>query len=122
MTNLLTRERPNGTGALLGRPFADLWGFDPFRSTGIEIERTEAGYTIEMAVAGFKPDQIEITLEDGILTVSGKNEKRSFSRSFTVPEDVDEEKIGAHVEHGMLTLTLTLLPKAQPKKIAITAN
>jgi HSP20 family molecular chaperone IbpA len=120
MTSLVNRER-NGEGGLLTRPFSDLWNWDPFRvqSFGVDIARTETGYTVEVPVPGFKPDQIEVTLEDGLLTVKGRSEKRNFSRTFTVPEDVDEERIEAQVEHGMLTLTLTLLPKAQPKRISV---
>ncbi len=127
MNNLSTRERAD-RGGLLGRPFADVWGMDPFRGFaspnygGIEIARTDAGYTVELPVAGFKPEQIDITLEGGLLTVTGNNEKRTFTRTFTVPEEVDSERIEAQVEHGMLTLTLNLQPKAQPKKISITAK
>jgi HSP20 family molecular chaperone IbpA len=124
---LVTRERNGGAGTLLGRPFGELWGLDPFRNfmntmngfNGMEVGRTDTGYTVEIPVAGFTPEQIDVTLEDGVLTVSGRNEKRQFSRSITVPEDIDDERIEARVEHGMLTLTLTLLPKAQPKKIAV---
>jgi len=115
------RERVNGPANVFARPFADLWGFDPLRnfSTGVEITRGENGYTVELAVAGFKPEEIDVRLEDGMLTVTGKNEKRSFTRTFTLPEDTDEERIEAKVEHGMLTLNLPLVPKAQPKKIEI---
>ena len=127
MTSLVNRER-TGDGGLLARPFGDLWSFDPIRllsnmpSYGIEISRTESGYAVEVPVPGYKPDQIEVTLEDGLLTVKGRTEKRNFSRTFTIPEDVDEERIEANVEHGMLTLILALQPKAQPKKIQITAK
>lgn len=127
MTSIVTRER-NGESGLLARPFSDLWNWDPMRmfsgvqSPGIEITRTEAGYAVEVPVAGFSPDQIDVTLEDGILTVKGKNEKRNFSRAFTIPEDVDQERIEAKVEHGMLTLTLALEPKAQPKRITIKSS
>jgi HSP20 family protein len=127
MTSLVTRER-NGDGGLLARPFSDLWNWDPLRllaggaSYGIDIARTETGYTLEVPVPGFKPEQIEVTLEDGMLTVKGRSDKRNFSRSFTIPEDVDEERIEANVEHGMLTLTLTLLPKAQPKRITVKSS
>lgn len=124
MTNLVTRER-NGQGGLLTRPFSDLWGFDPLRLLGngtpygVEVARTESGYTLDIPVPGFKPEEIEVTLEDGLLTVKGKNEKRNFTRTFTIPEDVDEERIEANVEHGMLALTLALTPKAQPKRITV---
>lgn len=127
MTSLVNRER-NGEGGLLARPFTDLWNFDPLRmlsgvaSYGIEITRTESGYTVEIPVPGFKPEQIEVTLEDGMLTVKGKNEKRNFSRSFTIPEDVDQERIEANVEHGMLALNLALVPKAQPKRISVKSS
>ena len=124
MTTLMNRER-SGDGGLLARPFSDLWNWDPLRvlsggaAFGVDVARTETGYTVEVPVAGFRPDQIEVTLEDGLLTVKGRNERRNFTRTFTVPEDVDEERIEANVEHGMLTLTLTLLPKAQPKRITV---
>jgi len=125
MNNLSTIRSGNGRG--VARPFADLWNFDPFRAlssnftSGLEISRSEAGYVVEIPVAGFKPEQIEITLENDVLLVTGKNEKRSFSRSILVPEDVDSENIDAKVEDGMLTLTLNFVPKAQPKKITISS-
>jgi HSP20 family protein len=114
-----------GTAGL--RPGADLWNWDPFRNffsgspaaAGLEINRTDSGYVVEIPVAGFKPDDIEITVENGVLMVSGKTEKRSFNRSFILPDEVNDESIEAKVEHGMLTLTLNLLPKAQPKKISV---
>jgi HSP20 family protein len=128
MSNLLSHDR-NGAhgGGLLARPLGELWS-DPLRNlfsmgqlSGMEVTRTETGYTVEIPVAGFRPDQIEATLEDGVLTVAGKSEKRSFTRSVIVPEDVDDENIEAKVQDGMLTLTLTLHPKAQPKRITIKA-
>ena len=120
MSNLSTRPVNGG----MSRPFADLWGFDPYRAFsstlgGIEISRTEAGYTVEIPVAGFKPDQIDITLENGTLLVTGKNDKRTFTRSIVLPDEVDSENITANVEHGMLTLGLNFVPKAQPKKITV---
>ncbi len=128
MSNLLSRDRNGANGSnLLARPLGDLWG-DPFRNlfsmsplSGMEVSRTETGYDVEIPVAGFRPDQIEATLEDGVLTVQAKNEKRSFTRSLVVPDDVDSERIDAKVEDGMLMLTLTLHPKAQPKRITIKA-
>lgn len=121
-------------GALAPRSvFGDVLGFDPFRnfftgfgagfapSTGLEVTRNEAGgYVVEIPVAGFKPNEVEVTLEDGILTVRGMSEKRQFTRSLLLPEDIDGDNIGAKVEHGLLTLTLNVHPKALPKKIAVT--
>ena len=106
-------------------PFKDLLGFDPFRSLGsnwgfeYDVTRTDGGYEVEVPVPGFKPDQVEVTFKDGILSVNGKNDRRTFARSFTVPEDVDVDNIDAQVHDGMLVLTLNRRPEAQPKRITI---
>lgn len=113
------------------RPFGDLLGWDPFRNfatgnglfAGIEVARTDnGGYKVELPVAGYRPEQIDVTLEDGVLTVTGKSERRQFTRSLLLPDEIDGENVSAHVEHGLLTLTLNVHPKAQPKKISITTN
>jgi HSP20 family protein len=109
-------------------PFKDLLGFDPFRSLGsnwgfeYDVTRTETGYEVEVPVPGFKPDQIDVTFKDGVLTVNGKNERRSFTRSFTVPEDVDVDNIDGQINDGMLVLTMNRRPEAQPKRIVIQAK
>ncbi len=119
--------RPNGGSRGL---VSDLFGFDPLRAVfgttpygggalNGEVTKTEDGWTVEIPVPGFKPDQIDVTVEDRVLTVSGKTEKRTFQRSILLPEEVDPETIDAKVEHGMLSLGLHLHPKAQPRKIEI---
>jgi HSP20 family protein len=121
MADLMVRPSGSGRG-LVG----DLFGFDPFRgfqgtvgAYGPEIQRTESGWTVEIPVPGYKPEQIDVTVEDRVLTVVGKTERRNFQRAILVPDEVDAEGIEAKVEHGMLTLNLTLHPKAQPRKIEV---
>lgn len=63
-----------------------------------------------------------MTIEDRILTIAGKGEKRQFMRTLVVPEEIDAEAIGATVEHGMLTLELRVHPKAQPRKIEVNVS
>jgi HSP20 family protein len=115
--------RPNGGSRGLVNDFL---GFDPFRvfsgggyGYGVEVQRTETGWTVELPVPGYKPEQLEVTVEDRVLTVSGKGERRSFQRSLLIPEEVDADAIEAKIENGLLTLTLQLHPKAQPRKIAV---
>ena len=118
--------RPNGQGRGL---VSDLLGFDPLRAfmgnpqssyafTG-DVQKTEDGWNVEIPVPGYKPDQIDVTVEDRVLTVTGKTERRSFQRSILLPEEVNAEAIDAKVEHGLLTLGLHLHPKAQPRKIEV---
>ncbi len=118
--------RPNGNGRGL---VSDLFGFDPLRAVfggGTpsyalqgEVTKTGDGWNVEIPVPGYKPEQIDVTVEDRVLTVTGKTERRSFQRSILLPEEIDAETIEAKVEHGMLTLGLHLHPKAQPRKIEV---
>ena len=130
MANSLSRMGGSGVAngnerALPWTQFRDLFGFDPFgnirASSGFDydVSRTENGYEIEVPVPGFNASQIDVTVKDGILSVAGKTERRSFTRSFTIPEDVNEDGIGARVQDGMLCLTLERRPEAQPKKISV---
>jgi HSP20 family molecular chaperone IbpA len=103
-------------------PFRDLLGFDPFHSMrGFEydVTRTENGYEVEIPVPGYKAEDVDVTFQDDVISVSAKSDRRSFSRSFTVPEDVDPDTIAARVSNGMLVLTLSRRPEAQPRRISV---
>ena len=111
-----------------GRGLESLWDWEPFRSLmpgnlmnmyGIDVTRSESGYDVEIPVPGFRPEDVDITYQDGVVTVSGRSERRTFTRSLSLPDDVDEENIEAHVEHGVLTLHLKQLPQRQPRRITI---
>jgi hypothetical protein len=103
----------------------DLFGFDPFRmmgqpeAYGFDIQRTDQGYRLEIPVPGFRPEDINVTVEDRQLTVEGRNERRRFTRAITLPEEVDAERVEANVENGLLMLSLPLHPKAQPRRIDV---
>ena len=102
------------------------------------IKHDENNFSIELAVAGFKEGDIDITLEKNQLSVKGNKAKilgeegtvteylvhgissRSFERSFTLAEHVTVA--GAVTEAGILTINLErVVPEeSKPKKIAIT--
>ena len=119
--------RPAGTGRSL---FGDLLGFDPFRGVaatggygyGFEIQKNEGGYKVELPVPGFKPEEIEVTIEDRVLTIVGKSARRQFTRTLILPEEIDADGVGALVEHGMLVLDLKLHAKAQPRRIQVVSG
>lgn len=129
--NLPARSRDTQPSATRSRNFfGDLFGFDPFRTPlgsfgdlskgfGLEVSRTDDGYTIEFPVAGFKPEEIEVTVQGDTLVVSGKTDRRNFTRSLTLGEEIDPDDISAHVEHGMLTLQLKERPEVKPRRIAV---
>lgn len=116
----ITRQPPIRT--IMG----DLFGFDPFRgliaqpeALGFDIQRTDQGYRVEIPVPGFRPEDINVTVEDRNLTVEGRSERRRFTRSVVLPDEVDADHVEANVEHGLLTLNLPLLAKAQPRRIEV---
>jgi len=102
------------------------------------IKRTEDEYDIEIAVAGFKQGDIEITVDNRLLKIEGSRKvvdstepaeyivrgisSRDFTRTFTLAEHV--EVVGALVEDGILTINLErkIPEEKRPKSIAITYN
>ena len=105
--------------------FPSWFGFDPFQhlrasyNFEYDVTRTQDGYEVEVPVPGYTSDQIEVSLKEGVVGVSGKNERRNFTRSLMIPDDVDLESIDAKVQNGMLLLCLKRHPQAQPKKIHV---
>lgn len=100
------------------------------------IKDGEDSYSIEIAVAGFREDELEITEKDSVLTVTGEQKRdenaegptylhkgisaRNFTRTFTLGDHVEVK--GAVVQNGLLVINLEReVPEAaKPKKIAIT--
>jgi HSP20 family protein len=88
---------------------------------------------IEAEMPGFKKDDLDVTLEGGVLTIRGKKEERDrkgtqhlsevcygeFVRSFTLPVAVDEEKVNAELKEGILKLTLNKKEEAKAHKIQV---
>jgi HSP20 family protein len=120
---------------------SDFFGDDwlNFKTTdlmpAINVSDNEGNYEIEVAAPGFKKDEFSISVENGVLTVSAKTEKeeeekkknytrrefssKSFSRSFTLPDNVDEDAIEANYDDGVLRLVLNKAEKALPSKKSI---
>lgn len=101
----------------------------------VDITETDNSFNINAEVPGIKIEDVKINIEDHVLNISGENklEKEekgkkihrierfygNFSRSFTLPENVDEEKIDATFKDGLLTLTIPKTEVKKPKSIEI---
>jgi molecular chaperone IbpA len=96
------------------------------------VKTDENTYLIELAVAGFGPDDVDIELYDGVLAISGKVDassddsyiykgiaNRSFERRFTLADTVEVEGVDLH--QGILTVRLkNVIPEEKkPRKIPI---
>lgn len=111
----------------LGAPAAFMPSFD--------VKESPDAYQLKADLPGILEADLEISLESNRLTVAGKREAEtakdgerwhlaersngSFSRTFTLPEDVDSEKVVAELRNGVLTLMVPKRPEVRPKKISV---
>lgn len=127
----LMREWLEGA-PVLGRGFVPAAGvFNP----DFELKETKDSYIVRADVPGVKEDDIDISVTGNRVTISGKRESErkeegeqfhlyersfgSFSRAFTMPDDVDMDRIDAKCESGVLTLAVPKKAESQPKKISL---
>jgi HSP20 family protein len=101
----------------------------------VDIWESEQALTLQADVPGVGTDDIDINLDQDVLTISGRValddyeglrpvysefNVGNFYRRFTLGELIDQEKITADMKDGVLTLTLPKKEKAQPRKISVT--
>ena len=102
-----------------------------------DVHETNDSYVFTADLPGVKQEDLEITFTGNQLLVSGKRDavelpegdngryhlcERTygrFSRAFTLPEGVNGEQANAHLEDGVLTLTVGKLPEVQPRRIKL---
>jgi HSP20 family protein len=104
----------------------------------MDLFQTEDSVVVKMGLPGVKPEDIQISVANGVLTVRGevreeKDEKEkayhlrerrygSFSRSVSLPSNVAADKSDAEFENGILTLTLPKAEEAKAKTIVVKAK
>ena len=116
------------------------------RDIPVNLFEAEDGIGLEFSLPGFSEDEIDVTVADGVLTVSaehksgpdesggngdGAPERRytrrevsrvSLERSFRIGKEYDPESATASLSNGVLELTLSRLPGAEPKRILISVG
>ena len=100
----------------------------------VDITETDKDFRIDVELPAVAAKDVEVSVKDGVLTVSGERkapaegggkrhrlERRwgRFSRSFRLPENVDEEHIDAQSRDGVLYLVLAKKEKARPRTIQV---
>jgi HSP20 family protein len=88
----------------------------------VDVTEDEQGLSLVAEIPGYKPENVKVSLENSVLTLSGEKANGSFKRSFTVPNTIDTDRIEATVEHGVLTVVLPKAEKAKPREIAVRAG
>jgi HSP20 family protein len=101
----------------------------------VDISETEDGYLIKAPIPGFKPEEVEVSVSGGVLTISAKHQeertekKRSylrrevvfgnFERQIALPGDVRGENIRATFNDGVLQVEVPRTPKPKPVRIEV---
>jgi HSP20 family protein len=102
----------------------------------VDVFRKDGDLIVRAELPGVKPEDVDITVHEGVLTISGEREAEqeeeraeyyvrevrhgSFRRSMALPEDVDEQKVRARYQDGILEVTLEGAAAArEPRHIQI---
>lgn len=103
----------------------------------LDVHETDQAYFVSAVVPGVTAEALNISLHDGILTISGEIAQPThenaralllergygkFQRSIRLPLAVDASAVEASIENGVLTLTLPKAPEAQPRQIPVKSN
>lgn len=127
---------PFGLDAIFGQMTegGHLGGYRPFP---VDVRETVEGFVVEAELPGFTKEQLDITLENGMLTLSAERkveeeaqkegegyhlrERRysKFERSFKLPQTIDESSVDAKLENGVLTVKIAKRPETKPRKITV---
>ncbi len=102
----------------------------------VDIEEYADKFVLYADVPGIEPAGIEVTLEKGVLTLSGAREQAAeqngierkrterangrFLRRFVLPDTVDSDNVSASGKNGVLQIVIPKRAQAQPRKIAVT--
>jgi HSP20 family protein len=111
------------------------WDEPQSYSLALDMVETKDEFTVRASLPGVKPDDLEITCNNNVLTIKAelKSEEESkersyhlrerrygvFIRSVALPETVTSEQIKADFENGVLTLHLPKAEEAQPRRIPV---
>ena len=101
----------------------------------LDVTETSDAYHIDVEVPGIRPEDINVTVDQGMLTISGERrseeeksdrsyhrvERRygSFRRSISLPRDVDASRVEAKYDNGVLRLEVPKTAASQPKRIEV---
>jgi HSP20 family protein len=101
----------------------------------VDIKEEADSFLIRADIPGVDPKDIEVHMEDGLLTIKGEKESEkkeekegykrversygSFYRRFGLPDSADPEKITASSNHGVLEVRIAKQEKVQPRKISV---
>ena len=107
-------------------------------SPALDVEESEDGFTLHVELPGVSADDVEVSLEENVLTITGErgfyDEKQAegfrrierhfgrFHRAVRLPDRVDADRVEASYRDGMLTIQVPKAEEARPRRIQISAG
>ena len=104
----------------------------------LDVVRDGDSITLKASMPGVNPDDIDVTIEDGVLTIKAETKKEderkegdyvvherrsgSFRRALRLPDNVDADRAEPHYENGVLTVTLPVAESKKAKQLKVTAG
>lgn len=122
---------------LFDNTFDRVFGNEPaLRSPALDVAETEGGYSVSIDLPGVAKDDVKITIDGRHVSVSAQTQREetkkdgerviyrersasSFARSFTLPEEVDQEASQAKLDSGVLSLSLAKKRAAASKQLTV---
>jgi HSP20 family protein len=112
------------------------WG--TARALPIDVTENAEGYTVKASLPGIKPEELDINVENNVLTIRAERKVEDnkdgdtihwqeryygkLERSLALPVEVDANKAEAKLEHGVLTLSLPKAETVKPRAIKVQAK
>ncbi len=104
-------------------------------SPAVDIKEEDERFVLKADIPGVDPKDIDVTMEDGVLTIKGERKHESeeeregykrversygsFYRRFSLPDTADAERVTAKGKDGVLEVSIPKQEKVQPRKIAV---
>jgi len=136
----LPLNRISALQAEIDRLFDSLWKELPVESGGswvpaMDVEETDDELRFTFELPGISAEDLEISVDRGLLTVSGEKRRQSskeeggyrvserqygrFVRSFQLPGEIDPDRVTAHFDQGLLTITVPKPENSKPRRIPV---
>ncbi len=109
--------------------------FEPEGQLTIDVYETDKDIVIQSAIAGIKPENLDITFENDMVIIKGKREKETqeetknyfyqecywgyFSREIVLPKEVDSSRAKATMKEGVLTIAIPKIERKNKRKISV---
>jgi len=108
--------------------------FEPEGQLAIDVYQTEDELVIQSAIAGVKPENLDISIEKDVISIRGKREKPfeeekdyfsqecywgTFSREIILPVEVDPSRVKASMKEGILTIRIPKILREKKRKITV---